>query len=143
MKGETLSGLVVALAVALVGAALLAVWLIGAETLRTLALILISGLVLAAVVAAAALPIRAWKSKDNTGEKHFYHDGTKTVVRERVIDARPALPALPAPQQPTWGVFPELLRASYRAGLLAQPGDVVNAEVRELPADGWDGDIVT
>jgi len=43
-------------------------------------------------------------------------------------------------------VFPELLRASYRAGLLSgreDPGDVAEADVRDVPAHGrsWGGDI--
>jgi hypothetical protein len=142
MKSDTLAGLVVALAVALVGGALLAVWLIGAETLRIMGLVLIGGLALAGIVAATALPIRAWRKRDGVPiEKHVFHEG-RQVIRERVIDSRPALPVLPGPQQAPFGVFPELLQASYRAGLLAQPGAVVDAEVRALgPADGWNGDI--
>jgi len=92
------------------------------------------------LLAASALPIRAWR-------KNAAAPIEKQVIREvRVIDSRPAAVQLPAPAtQPPFGVFPELLRASYRAGLLAQPGEVVNAEVRQLTAggDGWDGDITS
>lgn len=134
----------VGLVLAVVVGAGLSVWLIGAERLMTLALILVGGLVLAVVVGASALPIRAYRRRDMTGETHYVHDGTKTIIRERVIDSRPApFPALPAPAQTPFGVFPELLRASYQAGRLAAPrADVVDADVRELPpGDGWAGEI--
>ena len=135
MKGETVGGLVVALALALVGGALLTVWLVR-DALVVLVAVLVGGLTLAGIIAAAALPIRAWRKNDAAPIE-------KQVIREvRVIDSRPAAVQLPAPAAQPYGVFPELLRASYRAGLLAQPGDVVNAEVRQLAAgDGWDGDI--
>jgi hypothetical protein len=128
----------VALALALVGGALLTVWLVR-DALVILAAVMVGGLVLIGMIAAAALPIRAWRKNDAAPIE-------KQVIREVRVIERPQLPAaavqLPAPAQPAYGVFPELLRASYRAGLLAQPGDVVNAEVRQLPAgDGWDGDI--
>lgn len=124
-----------ALALALVGGALLTVWLVR-DALVVLAAVFVGGLVVVGIIAAAALPIRAWRKNDAAPIE-------KQVIREvRVIDRTPAAAVqLPAPAQP-YGVFPELLRASYRAGLLAQPGDVVNAEVRQLSAgDGWDGDI--
>lgn len=131
---ETVGGLVVALALALVGGALLTVWLVR-DALVVLAAVFVGGLVVAGITAAAALPIRAWRKNDAAPIE-------KQVIREvRVIDSRPPAVQLPAPAQP-YGVFPELLRASYRAGLLAQPGAVVDAQVRQLPAgDGWDGDI--
>lgn len=136
MKSETVGALVVALALALVGGALLAVWLLR-DVLVILAAVFVGGLVLIGIIAAAALPIRAWRKNDAAPIE-------RQVVREvRVIERQPAAAVqLPAPAQPAYGVFPELLRASYRAGLLAQPGDVVDAQVRQLPAgDGWDGDI--
>ena len=132
------------LGLAATAAALLAVWFIGPDHLYLLAVILISGLVVAGILAGAALVIRAYRKNDAPPviEKRVYHEGVKTVVRERVIDNRPAPLQLPAPQQP-FGVFPELLRASYRAGVLAQPGEVADAEVRELGAsDDWQGDIM-
>jgi len=136
VKSETVGALVVALALALVGGALLAVWLLR-DVLVILAAVFVGGLVLIGIIAAAALPIRAWRKNDAAPIE-------RQVVREvRVIERQPAAAVqLPAPAQPAYGVFPELLRASYRAGLLAQPGDVVDAQVRQLPAgDGWDGDI--
>lgn len=159
MKNETVSGLGIALALALIAGALLAVWLIGSDTLRTLGLILIIGLTLAAVIGASALPIRAWRRKDHTGETHYVHEGTKTIVREtRILDGRaieaPKIYQLPA--APQGGAFPELLRAAYAAGRIGpssslgqqprgyQPGpDYSEGEITEvdLGDDGWSGDI--
>jgi hypothetical protein len=163
MKNETVSGLSIALALALIAAALLAVWLIGSATLRTLGLILAIGLTLALVIGASALPIRAWRRKDHTGETHYVHEGTKTIVREtRILDGRtieaPKVYQLPAP--PQGGAFPELLRAAYAAGRisphsssLGQPQrgyqsdpDYSEAEISEVDLgddDGWAGDITS
>lgn len=130
-------GLVVILALALVAGAIFTVWLVGAETMKVLVGLIVGGLLLIGLVAAAALPIRAWKKNDAKPIE-------KQVIREvRILDNRPApMPQLPPPPQPPFGVFPELLRASYQAGRLsARSGEVVDAEVREVPADGWDGDI--
>ncbi len=140
-------GFLIALGLALVVALGLAVWLLGGDRLMTLALILVSALALAGVLAAAALPIRAWKRRDPTGETHHYHDGTRTVVKEtRVLDGRVAeAPRFyPLPPQPAGTCFPELMRAAYRAGMLNAPVTETNTEpaaIKALPSDGWDGDI--
>jgi hypothetical protein len=145
MEGKTVSGLVVGAALALVVAIALAVFMIGAETLRTLGVIFVVGLALALVVGASALPIRAYRRKDQTGETHYVHDGTKTIVREtRILDGRaieaPKLYQLPAQAQA--GAFPELLRAAFSAGALGSRSETaVDAEVRELAPDEWTGDI--
>jgi|GEM_PF-777677 len=155
---EAAKSFLIALGLALVVALGLAVWLLGGDRLMTLALILIIALGLALVLAAAALPIRAWRRRDPTGETHHYHDGTHTVVKEtRVLDGRVAeAPKLyPLPPQPAGAFFPELLRTAYRAGMLSAPAtDVYTAaekrlsdvytepaEAKALPPDGWDGDI--
>ena len=113
---EVMAFLLVTLAVALVGGLIFAISLIGAEALTVLAALLIGGLALAGVLAAAALPIRAWRKNDAAPIE-------KQVIREvRILDNRPQpIPQLPAPQQAPFGVFPELLRASYQAGQLAAP----------------------
>jgi hypothetical protein len=146
--------LLIALAVALVAGALLGVYLIGSETLRTLGLILVVAIALAVVIAASALPIRAWRRRDFTGD-HYHTDGTRTIVKEvRVLDGRvaegPKLYQLPA--QPQGAAFPDLLRAAYAAGATALPArsssrpepepDYAEIDLPELNmADGWDGDI--
>ena len=134
---DILPVLLVNLALALVAGVIFTVWLIGAETMKVLAGMLVGGLLLIGLVAAAALPIRAWKKNDAKPIE-------KQVIREvRILDGRPApVPQLPPPQQPPFGVFPELLRAAYQSGQLsARSGEAIDAAVRELPADGWDGDI--
>lgn len=142
--------LILTVAVALLGALLLAVWLIGADRLYVLALILGGALALAIVLGAAALPIRAYKRRDNTGEVHHYHDGTKTIVRERILDGQaPEVKLLQLPAQPQGGAFPELLRAAYQAGALTDRRNVgdpwQDRELREIDLDpdreGWEGDI--
>lgn len=148
--------LLIALALALVAGALLAVWLIGSDTLRTMGLILISGLTLALLIGASALPIRMWRRKDFTGD-HYHTDGTKTIVKEtRIIDGRQVTASevklLQLPAQPQSGAFPELLRAAYAAGATTLPTrsasrpepDYGEAELDELDLSsppGWDGDI--
>ena len=163
MKNETVSVLSIILALALIAGVLLAVWLIGSDTLRILGLILGIGLTLAAVIGASALPIRAWRRKDRTGETHYVHEGTKTVIREtRILDGRaqeaPKIYQLPA--APQGGAFPELLRAAYAAGRISPhssslgqpPGgyqsdpDYSEAEITEVDLgddDGWSGDITS
>lgn len=161
MDKDTMGGFYVALGLALVAAAGLAVWLIGAARLALLATVLVVGVVAIGLIVASAFPIRAWKRRDITGEKHYFHDGTRTVVREtKILDGRqPATGAevklLQLPAQAQGGMFPELLRAAYQAGVLApsaalrssaQDAEVVEGELREIdPADpeGWGGGIVS
>ena len=129
--------LLVILAVALVGGVIFAINLIGSVALTALAFLLVGGMALTGVLAASALPIRAWRKNDARPIE-------RQIIREvRILDNRPApVPQLPAPTQPPFGVFPELLRASYQAGALNnRPGEVVDGEVRQMPADGWDGEI--
>ena len=139
------------LVLALVFGAGLSVWLLGRDRVMTLALILIICLGLAVVIGASSLPIRAYRRRDMTGETHYVHDGTRTVVKEtKILDGRaieaPKIYQLPAAQQ--GGAFPEILRAAFQAGALAPRGSAtqeapIDAEVRELTADGWDGDIMS
>lgn len=136
-----------AVAVALIVALGLAVWLIGADTLRTVALILFSALALGLILAASALPIRAYRRRDFTGD-HFHTDGTRTVVKEtRIIDGRqvtaPEVKLLQLPAQAQGGAFPELLRAAYQAGTLrGAPQEVpIDAEIRALDPLDWGGDL--
>jgi hypothetical protein len=146
-----------AVAAAILAAMVLAVWLIGEGTLRNLAYIFVGGLVLAAIIASSALPIRAHRKRDMTGETRIL-DGTRTIVREtKVLDGRaPAqtdVKLLQLPQQPQGGAWPELLRASWQAGLLANPrqgagNGASSANGQDLAefdfrggGDSWDGDI--
>jgi hypothetical protein len=155
MNSDTAKGFLLAVAVALLAALGVFLWLVGAETLRTVALVISGALALALTLGASALPIRAYRRKDLTGETHHYHDGTKTIVKEvRVIDGRqsvaPEVKLLQLPAQAPGGAFPELLRAAYAAGTMRLPDrrqeePAIDAELRELDLDpdrdGWEGDI--
>jgi hypothetical protein len=152
---DTLKGFLLAVAVAVLAALGVFLWLVGAETLRLVALVIGGAVALALILGASALPIRAYRRKDMTGETHHYHDGTKTIVKEtRVIDGRavtsPEVKLLQLPEQPQGGAFPELLRAAFQAGALTdgranyQPAQA-DRELRELDldpdVDGWEGDV--
>lgn len=138
------------LAAAVTAMMVFAIWQIGSEFLRTLALILVAALAIGIVLVASALPIRAWRRRDATGETRIM-DGTKTVIREtRVIDGRsieaPKLYQLPSQAQ--GAMFPDLLRAAMQAGAIgsrsqAANNEYIEAEVHELgpEPEGWDGDI--
>ena len=155
-SSSTWGAIILAMGLALGGALLLAIYLIGSETLRTLGFILVVAIALAVVIGASALPIRAWKRRDFTGD-HFHTDGTKTIVKEvRVLDGRaPAqtdIKLLQMPAQPPAGAFPDILRAAYRAGATTLPArsasaidpGYTEAEIDELDLSsptGWDGDI--
>lgn len=151
--------LLLALALALIAGLVLAVYLIGSETLRTFGLILVSALAIALVIGASALPIRAWRRKDNIGETH-YVDGTKTVIKEtRVIDGRavegPKIFQMPQMDPSAASVYPAVLRAAWQAGANSlsprsanggapEPDEYVEIQPVELDFDaprGWDGDI--
>jgi hypothetical protein len=148
MKSETVSGLGIALAVALVAAALLAVYLIGGDRLFILAAALVGGLVGAGILAGLALVIRAYRKNDNPPviERHTYHEGRQIIRETRVIDGRqvtaPEVKLLQLPAAPQGGAFPELLRAAYQAGTLrAAPTEApLDAELRDLGPADWDDD---
>lgn len=144
-------------ALGLGGALVFALWWMGRDHVRLLALLLIAGLLMIGLVGMSALPIRAYRKKDATGETHHYvHDGTKTIVRERVLDGRAQgdVRLLQLPQTGSQAVFPEMLSAAYRSGMLARQsqatvrnagdddGEVVDGEVlREWEPGEWDGEI--
>lgn len=123
----------------------MALWLIGSETLRTMGLILVGGLVAAAMIGASALPIRAWRRRDATGETHYYHDGTVKIIEKHTLDGRvqdaPKLLQLPMPPQADG--FPELLRAAWQAGALTNQASPHPEDLREVdPRNPWGDDII-
>ncbi len=155
MKSENLGGLLVVFGLAIALTFGFALWLIGAEFVRVLAVILVAGLTLALVLVASAFPVKAWRVPHTPPplvEKHIIHDGTRTVERH-TLDGRTALaPRLfQLPTQPQATSFPELLRAAYQSGTSAvqRPDELpVDAEVRRLPDydqseyDSWGGEIM-
>ena len=133
------------LALALVGGLVYIAYLLGGDTLTWLAFLAVGGAVAALLVFASAFPIKAWRSNQQPEQHHFH---TKEV---RILDGRrseaPKLYQLPA--QPQSGLFPEMMRAAYQAGLLgtgerppeAPAEDLVDPEMRELDPGAWQGDI--
>jgi hypothetical protein len=145
MNERDVSGLYAIVGLALALAFGFALWLIGADTLRTMAIILGACLGLALLIGAGALFVRAWKKSDNPPRviEHHFHEGTR-VIERHTIDGRqveaPKLYQLPAP--PSGGAFPDLLRAAYQAGTLrSRPDAPIEGEARELSAGEWDGYI--
>jgi hypothetical protein len=142
------------IALAVGGALVFAIWQIGPGTLRNLAYILVVAVALALVIGAAAFPIRAYRHKDYTGETRIL-DGTRTVVKEtKILDGRavtaPEVKLLQLPAQPQGGAFPELLRAAYQSGVLANPRQRPGAplppgqdldEIDLTSGDDWGGPI--
>ena len=122
--------------------------LIGADTVAFLASTLVGAVATAIVLAALALPIRAWRKNDSPPvvERHHYHDGTRTIVKEVRLDGRaveaPKLYQLPPPAQNP-GAFPELLRAAYQAGSLQNRsgGESADSEYTD-PMGDWLGRTV-
>lgn len=155
MKEPVIVTVVVGLILAMIGGVIYALWLIGREGVLVLAGVFTGGVVLAALTAASALPIRAYRKNDSPPVvEHHYHDGTRTVEKIHTLDGRMPgggdIRLLQLPQTGAAGAFPELLRASYRAGLLAAPnGNQVDqpqsGELRELdPANPeWANEAVT
>lgn len=132
-------------ALALAAGAVYALFLIGSETLRTLALVGVIGGLVIALVWAAQFPLRAWRSNIQP-ERHVYHERVREIHHVPVPDPNlpPALPRLPAQTLVAGPVYPELLRAAFLAGRLQAPqssGAVVDGAAqpwREAasPADG-------
>ncbi|GAB4521537.1 MAG: hypothetical protein Kow0047_32460 [Anaerolineae bacterium] len=88
------------------------IYLVGAETMRTVLLVMAGAISTAIILAALSLPIRAWRKNDAAPvEKHY--------IKETVLDGRvpqsPDVKLLQLPAPPSAG-FPELLRAAYQAG---------------------------
>lgn len=154
MKSENMAALYLVFGLAIAATLAFALWMIGAEFVRTLAVILVAGLTVALVLVASAFPVKAWRmprTPPPVVEKHIIHDGTRTVERH-TLDGRTALaPRLfQLPSQPQATGFPELLRAAYQSGMnTEQPAELpVDAEVRRLPDrdeaefDSWGGEIM-
>ena len=136
MKTEHLTTVflvIVALALALT--IVLVVFRLDQEQLFTLALVLVGGLALAAIIAALALLFRARRPPEKpVVEKHYIKE--KHTVDGRV-PARPQIVTLPAPSNQLAGLYPHLLRAAYQSGRNAQrrPG------WDEVPQE-WEGEII-
>jgi hypothetical protein len=114
-----------------------ALWLIGAETARALAFLLLGGGLLVGLLWAAQFPLRAWRSNQQP-ERHIYHDRVREIHHVPVADpaVTPALPALPAARSAeTPPAYPELLRAAFLAGVY---GSQIGAQGTATELAPWD-----
>ncbi len=75
---RVLAIMVAAAVLALIGGVIYALWLIGAETARALAFLLLGGGLLVGLVWAAQFPLRAWRSNQQP-ERHIYHDRVREI----------------------------------------------------------------
>jgi len=117
--------------------------------------VLIWAFAISMVTIAASFPIRQWRRKDDVGERHYTHDGTKTIKEVHY--------GLPPQRQPQLTAdpfaFPAMTRAAYAAGAAnaAGAGNVLPAEQHytpipnaegyadwspEMSSEAWDGDDV-
>jgi len=107
-------------------------------------LILVCGVVLALIIAASALPIRARKVREGPHEREIIWE--KHTIDGRTTDA-PKIYTIGQQPQGLRGMFPGLLRAAYLAGerqqqMLGeqQPAPMIEAEVEDV-TDVWEGPI--
>ncbi len=118
-SGRIVAVLAAAAALALIVGVIYALWLLGAETVRALAFLLLGGGLLVGLAWAAQFPLRAWRSNQQP-ERHVYHDRVREIHHAPAPDPRttsvlPALPAARALDSPP--AYPELLRAAFLAGV--------------------------
>lgn len=113
--------------------------------LETAVMLLVGGVVLALIVGAASLPIRAWRKTDNPPERHIVQKHTHTITEGRTVDP-PKIYAMPQAQQGGWAMYPDILRAAFVAGRHGLPGGQVEqiepdeADIVDLTAE-WNGEI--
>ena len=135
--GRVLAIMAVAAVLALIGGVIYALWLIGAETARALAYLLLGGGLLVGLVWAAQFPLRAWRSNQQP-ERHVYHDRVREIHHVPVPDPRitsslPALPTVRAVEAPP--AYPVLLRAAFLAGVY---GSQIGAQGTATELAPWD-----
>lgn len=99
--------------------------------------VLVWAFAISMVTIAASFPIRQWRRKDDVGERHYTHDGTKTIKEVHW--------GLPPQRQPQLTAdpfaFPAMTRAAYAAGA-ANAGSgatVLPAEQHYTPIPTADG----
>lgn len=138
-SGRILALLAAAAALALIVGVIYALWLLGAETVRALAFLLLGGGLVVGLAWAAQFPLRAWRSNQQP-ERHVYHDRVREIHHVPVPDPRvpPALPALPAARAlESPPAYPELLRAAFLAGVY---GSQVGAQGTSAELGPWHAD---
>lgn len=137
-NGKTVAAILLGLVgLGVVAGVIYALYLIGAETIRTVVYILAVPAGLALILLAAALVVRVWRTNIQP-EKQVYHHTWETryvpVPDARLAPPTPALSQLPA--QAAGPAYPELLRAAFLAGALQ--GGLCAGD--EGAADEWERD---
>ena len=139
-NGARVLAIIVAAAVlALIGGVIYALWLMGAETARALAFLLLGGGLLVGLVWAAQFPLRAWRSNQQP-ERHIYPDRVREIHHVPVHESRvtPAVPTLSTPRSlESPPAYPELLRAAFLAGVYGSQISAPGASTELAP---WDGE---
>lgn len=140
---KTTTALVVIVLVVALATVGLVIYRLDLGMIYTLALILVGGVVLALIVGAAALPIRAYRTREGPHEREriIKH----TIEREGRVPEAPKIYTVGQQQNSGLpGMFPELLRAAYLAGRRGLPGrdepTLIEAETRDV-VEEWNGDI--
>jgi len=99
--------------------------------------VLIWAFAISMVTIAASFPIRQWRRKDDVGERHYTHDGTK-VIKELHYGLPPQQRQPQVLADPF--AFPAMTRAAYAAGAAgAGTGTVLPAEQHYAPIPTADG----
>jgi len=103
--------------------------------------IVVVGIVLALIIAASALPIRAFKTREGPHEREIIREKHTHTIDGRTADA-PKIYTIGQQAQGFGGMFPNLLRAAHLAGerqvMGGQPVPVLEAEVEDVTGGEWE-----
>jgi len=97
------------------------------------------GVLIVLAIAASALPIRAWKTREGPHERERIIEKHTHTIDGRTADA-PKIYTIGQQPQGFGGMFPNLLRAAYLAGerqvMSGQP--MLEAEVEDVTGGEWE-----
>jgi len=143
MKPEKLGGLIVGiLTLTTVGGMALVIYRLELTMLYTLALILVGGIAFCIAAFGVAFALKAWRS---TGPQEIQRIIERhTIEREGRVAEAPKIHLLDNRQSANPGMYPEILRSAYLAGLKRLPSgedvEIVEGQTRDL-TDEWGGRI--
>lgn len=102
-------------------------------------LIVVLGCLVVLAIAASALPIRAWRTREGPHEREIIRE--KHTIDGRVAEA-PKIYQVGQQPQGFAGMFPGLLRAAYLAGerqvMGGQQPQMLEAEVEDVTGGEWE-----
>lgn len=140
MKVKETGGLLIGVLVLVAVAGLAMIFRVTVETLQTALLVLAGGVAGLLVLIGLALVVKA-KHSGGPAERIIERE-RHTIEREGRIPDAPRIHVLN--QRPSnAGMFPDILRAAYMAGVRGLPsgeGEIVEAETRDLTEE-WGGQI--